>query len=86
MNENKTELLGTPIESENDNDGFRTARMCYVHLNRAATRNLKIPCAPKGGLDACDECAHPDSRALFDKYQASHAKNIKAFTQRNPNS
>jgi hypothetical protein len=53
---------------------------CFRHPDRPAVKRSNIPCAPGGGLWLCEECSRPESaKAVFEAYQAGHAKEIRVF-------
>ena len=62
-------------------------KQCFIHDDKIATGSAQVPCAPGGKLWLCDECQKPEnSKAVFEAYQKSHGKTIKAFKQVNTNS
>jgi hypothetical protein len=51
---------------------------CFRHQDRPATRVLRIPCAPGGKLDVCDECYDPANRKpVFEAYFAEHEERVR---------
>lgn len=60
---------------------------CFIHPDRDAVGFLKVPCAPGGKLQCCEECEKPENLPkVFKAYQDSHSKTIKVFKQTNPGS
>jgi hypothetical protein len=52
--------------------------MCFVHLDREATRVLNVPCAPDGQLFCCDYCFGDGRTEMFAAYAKVHEARVKA--------
>lgn len=52
--------------------------MCFVHLDREATRVLNVPCAPDGQLFCCDYCFGEGRTEMFAAYAKVHEARVKA--------
>jgi hypothetical protein len=84
-----TSLCDSPYEIEqqnrNGNGGAvfmnqidRGPIMCFVHLDREATRVLNVPCAPDGQLFCCDYCFGDGRTEMFAAYAKVHEARVRA--------
>lgn len=63
--------------------------VCCVHPDRRAVASWNVPCAPRGKVWVCAECAPhtpENTKRVFDVYQVGHGKMISAFKQTNKDS